>query len=61
MPEVRAELDNELTDRSIAFMKQQQAAFFRNVVAYVSFASTSRLSSSLTSLAAELNVSNRSR
>jgi len=25
-PEVRAEIDNELTDRSIAFMKQQQAA-----------------------------------
>ena len=25
-PEVRAEIDNDLTDRSIAFMKQQQAA-----------------------------------
>ena len=25
-PEVRAEIDNELTDRSIAFMKQQHAA-----------------------------------
>ena len=25
-PEVRAEIDNDLTDRSIAFMRQQQAA-----------------------------------
>ena len=25
-PEVRAEIDNDLTDRSIAFIKQQQAA-----------------------------------
>ena len=52
--EVRAEVDNELTDRSIAFIKQQQAAgkpFFLYLPFSMGHGPISRPSSSLASRA----------